>query len=145
MDLDRSLVGNAYFLAGIARHSFATTFERFVGLAGVYDIPNHYKYERTRGVERLSPLAPANGGSVAAWRQNSPLYQSYRALPPTLICHGALDATVPVTGAVEFGAALNVTTRIMKETAHQDMVTDLMFGGPTRDVVMEWLQQLKQQ
>lgn len=120
--------------------AFATTIDRFVGLAGVYDILNHYKYEKTRGVERLSPLAPANGGSVAAWRKNSPIHQSYRALPPTLVCHGALDSTVPFTGAVEFGMVVNVTTRIMSDTGHQDMVTDLMFGGPTRDVVMQWLQ-----
>ena len=34
------------------------------GMAGVYDIAAHYQYETARGVEKLSPMARAMGGTA---------------------------------------------------------------------------------
>lgn len=139
--------------------------DRFVGIAGVYDIPAHYIFESGRGVERISPMAPACGGSVAAWRRHSPTYLVAAAeqrsccwnekdddarfmLPPTLLCHGALDSTVPYTSSAGFVAAVanccninnkQCTLEILPETGHSETVLHLMFGGETRDIVMNWL------
>ena len=49
-------------IALLSNAEFRASIDCFVGLAGVYDIPSHYQYERLRGVERLSPMAVACGG-----------------------------------------------------------------------------------
>ena len=84
----------------------------FIGLAGVYDISDHYEFESARGVHELSPMAPANGGpsnfaahscTIAA----AALSPSQRAqLPPCLLLHGLTDRTVPYASSVRFGYAL---------------------------------------
>ena len=38
------------------------TVKQFIGLAGPYEISQHYKYETGRGVEWLSPMKPAMQG-----------------------------------------------------------------------------------
>jgi hypothetical protein len=134
------------------QHLCQLVVNRFIGIAGVYDIPTHYQFESGRGVERISPLAPACGGSLAAWRRQSPTYliaQQQRCndvvglLPPTLLCHGALDSTVPYTSSVGFFKAFDDHDRcrleILPETEHAETVMHLMFGGKTRDVVMDWI------
>ena len=98
----------------------------FVGLAGVYDIPSHYLFERARGVERLSPLAPACGGSLQSWRRFSPSRQlgggvgavdlvsdalsesvDFTTWPDSiLLVHGTLDSTVPYTSSEKMAKAL---------------------------------------
>ena len=83
--------------------------DQFVSLAGVFDIPEHYAHEKTRGVERISPLASAcgvPGNRLQGWKENSPVRlinsqseltfnKSSRFFPKTLFLHGELDTTVP--------------------------------------------------
>ena len=147
----------------------------FVGLAGVYDIPSHYQYERLRGVERFSPMAAACGhhpdGAMTKspkrttpspvvlhnWKRLSPTrmvntvapsLDDDDSFPPTLILHGAQDTTVPVESPIRFAESLQralvstndtVDLAILPEAGHVDFVTDLMFDGPSRAVVLEWM------
>jgi acetyl esterase/lipase len=139
--------------------------DRLVGIAGFYDIPKHYMYEATRGVERISPMAPACGGaSLNQWRRCSPTYilqnkvqlhvdgdvtNNPLAFPPTLLCHGTADATVPYQQTINFFQVLTqfyrqrhcVQMEILEGMEHTETVLQLMFGGPTRDVVLRWIQQ----
>lgn len=38
--------------------------DRFIGMAGVYDLAQHYEYERSRGVHELSTMKRAAGGAA---------------------------------------------------------------------------------
>lgn len=131
--------------------------DRFVGIAGVYDIPDHYQFESRRGVERISPMAPAFGGSVAAWRRlsptqiaSAPLFGTRKEMPPILLCHGALDTTVPCSSSERFYEALSDTgihhrqsrLEILTATEHAETIVQFMFGGKTRTIVMSWLSSL---
>jgi len=135
--------------------------DRFVGISGVYDIPSHYQFEKIRGVERLSPLSQACGGSVHQWRQHSPTYmvnqrkqRQSRAgvdlawLPRTLLVHGELDSTVPCSSSANFARALdesshyhgnNCDLRILPKVEHAETVLHVMFGGPTGDTILDWM------
>jgi acetyl esterase/lipase len=126
--------------------------DRFVGVSGVYDIPDHYRYEATRGVERISPLAPAcsDGGlTLSGWRRFSPTQLLTELetvwLPPMLICHGMLDSTVPYTSSAHFVEALQQTREakadlsVLNDVEHAETVLHLMFGGVTRDFILDWI------
>jgi acetyl esterase/lipase len=136
----------------------------FVGICGVYDIVAHYRHEAARGVERLSPMAPICGGTVAAWRRNSPTHLAKTTAtkavpnesegsvqpntwPPTLLLHGVCDSTVPYTSSVHFFdtiASTNPCNRLhlLPETEHAETVLQLMLGGPTRAVILDWIASL---
>lgn len=137
-------------------------FDHFIALSGVFDIPRHYEFERKRGVERFSPMAAActtrnKSGSPAVtlrdWKLRSPTrllraqQASLKRFPPCLVCHGALDTTVPVESAIHFAEALTNATEqtstnvelVILPTGHSEVVEDLMFGGPTRDTVLKWM------
>jgi acetyl esterase/lipase len=139
------------FLSGLLTHA-----DRFVGLSGVYDIPSHYNFERSRGVDRISPLTPACGGSLDTWRRNSPTLvigdstnQQLNQLPPILICHGGLDTTVSYSSSVDLVDALHsagdtmlrhsCSLRILPHVGHSETATHLMFGGETQDIIVDWM------
>ncbi|KAL7558359.1 hypothetical protein ACA910_004024 [Epithemia clementina (nom. ined.)] len=175
----------------------------FIGMAGVYDIPNHYEYEAKRGVELVSPMSVACGGTHAAWERYSPtrilldrrrrrhhlllsppqppptlvggneddekrLPNTYSYFGPcglsTLICHGTEDTTVPMSSSISYvdawnkalvgtsslyslsssspSASSSVSTcqlRLLEGVGHSEMVLQLMFGGQTRDLVLNWI------
>ena len=134
--------------------------DQFVSLAGVFDIPEHYAHEKTRGVERISPLASAcgvPGNRLQGWKENSPVRlinsqseltfnKSSRFFPKTLFLHGELDTTVPYLSSQRMSQALEQQQqgyesefRLLSTVGHADMDTDLMFGGKTQDVVMNWI------
>lgn len=138
--------------------------DRWIGISGVYDLASHYRFEAGRGVERISPLAPAGGGSLARWRRLSPTYQIlqqrshttageeflYTTLPPLLILHGAKDTTVPYTSSLRLYEALQQATNqsrlerrlsILPMVEHAETVLHLMFGGATSDLVLKWIEQ----
>jgi acetyl esterase/lipase len=120
----------------------ASRVQRFVSLAGVFDIPDHYRFETGRGVERISPMAAACGYQLQRWKDNSPRYlieigSSSWPLPlRSFFLHGALDTTVPYTSSQHFATTLGTECKILRTTGHADMVLHLMFGGETLDVVL---------
>eukprot|EP00977_Amphora_coffeiformis_P004971 scaffold1060_cov196-Amphora_coffeaeformis.AAC.3 len=129
----------------------------FVSLSGVYDIPSHYQYERLRGVERVSPMAVACAGPsvslLQAWKRQSPtrVAQSdvqLESFPDTLVYHGEKDTTVPTESASRFAESLQnalkasttaIVLAIQPEVGHVDVMTQLMFGGISRDIVLNWM------
>jgi len=130
-------------------------FDTMVGLSGVYSIKEHFDLESGRGLEELSPMKPACGFTMDAFDYHSPALrlancpsgklQSNR-LPDVLLVHGIDDDTVPFTSAYLASKVfrgwgyINLETKFLKKTGHQDVVTHLMFGGESKDVVMNWLQ-----
>lgn len=125
--------------------------DRFVALSGVYDIPSHYKFESRRGIERVSPLAPACGYNLKAWKQCSPTRLIIKgfgnALPPMLIIHGALDTTVPFTSSMELVHNLHLyhdergkyELDILSGVGHAETVLQLMFGGTVQCRAIDWI------
>lgn len=125
-------------------------------LAGVYDVVNHYVFETGRGLERISPLQPANGHAEEEWALRSPTRLVDKTtssnLPPTLLIHGVEDTVVPYTSALEFHEALqecqahnNCTLSLLPSIEHAETVLQLMVGGKTQDVVVDWLERQLQQ
>jgi len=129
--------------------------DALICVAGVYDVVKHFDFESGRGVEAISPLKPANGHVEEEWRRRSPTSLIDKTtkvnLPPTLLVHGADDNVVPYTSALEFYDALqhcesdqNCTLSILPSTEHAETVIQLMVGGETQDVVLEWLERQQQ-
>jgi acetyl esterase/lipase len=132
----------------------------FVALSGVYEIPRHYVYEKSRGVERFSPMAMAAacgnlsspGSVLSQWKKQSPTWLlenggMLESFPETLILHGQNDTTVPVESPQRFYASLQRNTNScigltmeVLPLGHADVITQIMFGGITRDSVLNWLE-----
>ena len=122
--------------------------DRWIGLSGVYHIPRHYRYERTRGVERISPLAPACG--LYEWKRQSPTVlaktQQDVRLPPLFLGHGQNDTTVPYASSVDFAQSVpSSTLHVWEGVEHAEVVLQLMFGGPVREAVRDWLEETSSQ
>jgi acetyl esterase/lipase len=134
--------------------------DKLVALSGVYDIPNHYEWETGRGVHEISALKPACGGTAMSWMDVSPTRilaaaSHAAAVPDMYVLHGAMDALVPYTSAVNMTRALLLSSNsskdnegsarskckleILDHVEHSDTVLHLMMGGETRDKVMDWL------
>mmetsp|Transcript_32396 Transcript_32396/g.58584 ORF Transcript_32396/g.58584 Transcript_32396/m.58584 type:complete len:384 (+) Transcript_32396:99-1250(+) len=125
--------------------------DALICVAGVYDVVKHFMFEKGRGVDMISPLLPANGHVEKEWVLRSPIRlvdeTTRDILPPTLLVHGAKDSVVPYTSAVDFYNALqqcqsdeNCLLSILPSTEHAETVIQLMVGGETQDIVMEWLE-----
>jgi acetyl esterase/lipase len=138
----------------------------FIGLSGPYDINDHFDYEAGRGVEQISPMKPICGHSREKFHKASPvkrflslfreqgdddseLHNQARSIqqltPPILLVHGIEDATVPFTATADAGRILRscglqrCDEIYLDETGHQDVVVHFMFGGPTKDLTLDWL------
>jgi acetyl esterase/lipase len=85
-------------LALLRRPSSAPPLHAFIGLAGVYDVAQHYGFEKQRGVHSLSTMEAAMGGQDA-FESLSPacIVRSSTAalLPPVLLLSSTNDRTVP--------------------------------------------------
>ena len=131
--------------------------DKLVALSGVYDIPNHYEWETGRGVNEISALKPACGGTNMNWMDVSPtriLAAANHAatMPDMYVLHGARDTVVPYTSAVNLTRALLLSSKkkkgsvlskckleILDHVEHSETVLHLMMGGASRDKVMDWL------
>ena len=117
----------------------------FVSLSGIFDIPSHYQFERSRGIERISPMAAACGAPgkrLQGWKQGSPArrkeHYSHR-MPESLLIHGAMDTIAPHTSTVDFSDGMRQSELRILPIGHAETVLQTMFGGATRDVVVDWL------
>ena len=158
---DITLIGHstgAYLLTTSALLGKLEDFDhisRIIALAGLYDIPSHYQFEKERGVERVSPLSVACGGTYQRWKSLSPLrmlstprrVEDDTRTPRMLAFHGNNDTTVPPGSSIQFAEAWNATVSkdceliLLDGSGHADCIVDLMFGGPTREIVMNWMNQ----
>mmetsp|Transcript_3782 Transcript_3782/g.4357 ORF Transcript_3782/g.4357 Transcript_3782/m.4357 type:complete len:450 (+) Transcript_3782:60-1409(+) len=140
-----------------------SNIKAFVGISGVYDIVKHYDYESGRGVEEISPMKPAcgnNNGTYFADYSPTRLLLSNdnndSTLPniDMLFVHGALDDVVSWYQTLELTQAIKVkqqkkTTanfdmKILPTVGHADTVLQLMFGGETRNYILDWLTERKE-
>ena len=140
--------------------------DNLILLNGIYDLSRHYEWETARGVEEISGLKPVSGNNDRQeWVRNSPtrIVQncteplSSSSFPSILIVHGGNDTTVPYTTAVNLTKALyknnpehfskagSCRLELLPTTGHADTVIDLMMGGPTQDVVLDWMEGQQQQ
>jgi acetyl esterase/lipase len=146
-----------------ARDAFNASFNvtNFVGLSGPYDISHHFDFEAARGVKELSPMKPVCGYSREAFRRNSPHLRLQHSLvnggnesligqcmPPNMVLvHGIEDDTVPFTATGEAARVFRccgITScdeLYVAQTGHQDVVVQMMVGGPTQDMVISWMRE----
>ncbi|KAL3815657.1 hypothetical protein ACHAXA_006932 [Cyclostephanos tholiformis] len=161
----RRIFDSASNLANDAVDVYPWTPDYFVGLSGPYDISHHFDYEAGRGVEEISPMKPICGHTRANFRLASPVYRflsllcsdddedamtSVRRLsPPILLVHGIEDATVPFTATADAGRMLRscglarCDEMYLDGTGHQDVIMHFMFGGPAKDLVLNWIFQCR--
>ena len=139
--------------------------DSFVGISGPYNISNHFDYEASRGLEELSPMKPACGYSREEFRKHSPALKivdcmsawsaecEKRALdniiPSLVLIHGMEDDVVPFTSTAEAASLLRScgVTKLdevyLARTAHNECALQLMMGGETQDIVLDWIQNLQ--
>ena len=131
----------------------------FVGLSGVYDVAKHFEYETGRGIEEVSPLKGACGGSEDAFMKYSAENRvkefigshGSTMLPSMLFLHGVLDNVVPYTATLELILGIHKAiidqptekerfqTLISPNIGHGETLFELMMGGETRDQVLSWV------
>jgi acetyl esterase/lipase len=77
-------------------------------IGGVYDIPKHFEYEYSRGVEEISAMGRVMGPTAKEWEKNSPLFVLKQDKSSSLITllHGKNDQTVPYGQSFEFYKSL---------------------------------------
>jgi acetyl esterase/lipase len=113
----------------------------FLGMAGCYDVGEHFEYERGRGVETLSTMARACGGAAnfaaaspaVALRAGGP--RAAAALPPTLLLASRADGVVPARQTAALEAALRAAggrsrSVVYDDAGHGDFVVEWPPAGP---------------
>ena len=132
-------------MAVLQESSIRSKLKALVPLSGVFDLNAHYRYECARGVEDISTLKPACGGSEESYRRLSPQWMvrddRFKAslsepLPPVFLVHGLRDGVVPHTSSGYFHQALveqgvSVSFERLKEDDHASFVLDIIRIDPT--------------
>ncbi|ESN98651.1 hypothetical protein HELRODRAFT_106899 [Helobdella robusta] len=114
-----------------------TNFPTVHGLAGVYDIKEHYEYQTLNGIENFSNMSRVMYDNLQQFHIFSPILvlsslPEHVRLPPMHLYHGTCDNTVPVNSSLNFGAALSlrkdktVQVRLLNGCDHVDIMMDLM-------------------
>jgi len=128
-----------------------------VGMSGIYDIAQHYEYEKVRGVDQISPMKPSCCTTAENMRNRSPKYvvkgldkhTLRKSLPPLLLLHGADDDTALPIESIGMQEALEVNhftqseLALLEGVAHADTVLQLSFGGKSQETIMEWFHRLQ--
>lgn len=135
--------------------------DSFIGLSAPYEISSHYEFETGRGLEELSPMKAACGYDKERLSDFSPVLKLFQQLirrplqvcqqvndicPRMALIHGDQDDTVPLSSTrqaahlLSEGGIAKCDDMYLAETGHSETVIELMLGGKTRDLVMDWLQ-----
>eukprot|EP01083_Nonionella_stella_P100838 284961_1 len=67
-------------------------------------------------------------------------------MPKILLLHGLDDDTVPFTSTAEMGIIIKdcgvqyCKEKYLIDTGHADLAMELMLGGNTQDLVMDWIE-----
>lgn len=111
------------------------SIKAIVGLAGVYDISDHFGHEYMRGVEDVSKMARAMYGNEHFDRFSpSSLVRTLSSsvsLPPVVLLHGTEDYVVPLSSTTKLAEAIreiygDVTVRIITGCDHYSLCLDIM-------------------
>ena len=122
-----------------------------VGLAGVYNISDHFEHESGRGVEDISSMARAMYGQDYFDRFSPDVLcrtlSPSASAPSILLLHGTEDYVVPVKSTTKLCESLqenmmDVTVRIIPGCDHYEICLDLMdptsnFYKPLIDLLKE--------
>ncbi|CAB9519353.1 Probable isoprenylcysteine alpha-carbonyl methylesterase ICMEL1 [Seminavis robusta] len=144
------------------QHTDATQMriDSFIGISAPYELSSHYEFETMRGLEHISPMKAVCGYDRDRLSEYSPvlrLFQKMDALPrsdrqaikeacpPVAMIHGTHDDTVPFTSSRQAAKLFSLAgihkcqEMYLSETGHSDTVLELMLGGKTQDILMDWL------
>ncbi|HRJ44132.1 MAG: alpha/beta hydrolase [Caldilineaceae bacterium] len=104
----------------------------FIGLSGVYDIPAQMVFERSTG--GTAPVMTAVMGGEANFAVASPSSYLFPSTPQTLLVHGALDDTVPLSISENFQRKLDaagIPNRLVvyPDKGHNDYLFDGFFNA----------------
>lgn len=130
--------GSHITLLTILRHNLKTTF---IGLAGVYNMHQHFVYESKRGLEVLSGLQAAGGYTEENIRLNDLENNLFTVNESKFIfVHGFEDTTVPFTQTVFASKLLegwgcDVRCIYLEKVDHMKVVFEFMKGKG-----VEWLE-----
>ena len=130
-------------------------FDAFVSLAGVFSIYDHFLLEVERGIEEFSPMKPICGYTREMFGFYSPtdrmlhMKNSSESTFSTrmLFIHGTNDPVVPFTSTQKLVSAIKQVGRTdcseyyLPNVDHVETVTDVMFGGQSRNIVQQWLEE----
>jgi hypothetical protein len=131
--------------------------DTLIGLSGVYDIENHYFWEKGRGVHEISPMKPAalgmenfhmcsptklleqnlmivfDSNKLSTEKVKEVIYEERikRLFPFTLLVHGTEDDVVPFTSTLEFSNELN-----KKKIANEVMYFKGDHAAPIIDIML---------
>mmetsp|Transcript_31265 Transcript_31265/g.47709 ORF Transcript_31265/g.47709 Transcript_31265/m.47709 type:complete len:404 (+) Transcript_31265:73-1284(+) len=117
-----------------------------IGMAGIYDIEQHYDYECLRGVDQISPMRSCCGTTEQKLRQYSPRYMKPTTRLPLLLLHGTNDDVALPRESIMLHESLSSTNvaelALLQGVGHQDTVLQIALGGKTRDTIFNWIQNL---
>lgn len=133
-------------------------FDKFISLAPVTSISQHFIHEAGRGVEEISPMKPACYCTKSSFDNCSPAERilQLKGRQPSggssksistriLFVHGVEDDTVPFMSTQNLVRAIKDVAPTIKceeyypNAEHAEIVTDLMLGGETKEIVKRWL------
>jgi acetyl esterase/lipase len=131
-------------------------FDSFVSLCGVFSISEHFYFEVGRGVEEMSPMKPACGYDRESFEMYSPTNRLLNMVKKDdelvksfctkmLFIHGIDDDVVPFTSTQKLVSAVKqvgptpCVEYYLPNVNHIDLVTGLMFGGQSKDIILNWL------
>lgn len=116
-----------------------------IGMSGVYNLEQHYAYEKTRGIHEISPMRAVCQGD---WTRVSPshILTPNMTLPPTILIHGLDDTIVDPRESIELHRNLQhvgITTdlEVADGLGHAEAVIEACVGGSTQDLIQNWLKQ----
>ncbi|XP_076006149.1 uncharacterized protein LOC143000639 [Genypterus blacodes] len=125
------------FIKASRQRDIAQAIRGIIGLSGVYNIMDHYKYEQMRAVEYVSTMHKAMDG-VENFPYYSPIHvvrkisqDKLKSAPPFALLHGMRDNVVPVESSKRFSELLSslsvkVSLYLLPRANHIEVVTDLM-------------------
>uniref|UniRef100_K3X2G7 BD-FAE-like domain-containing protein n=1 Tax=Globisporangium ultimum (strain ATCC 200006 / CBS 805.95 / DAOM BR144) TaxID=431595 RepID=K3X2G7_GLOUD len=143
----------------IKKNEVVRSVKGFIGLAGPYDISDHYVFESERvvgplqGVHEISPMKPAVLG-MENFKVHSPtaimadVKHKNLKLPAFHILHGLDDAVVPSSSSEKFAASLKQARQRVNfipiaGCTHEDIIFSVM-GDPVtcRDRVVDHIRRI---
>ena len=132
--------------------------DAFIGLSGVYSLSSHFHYEAGRGVDEISPMKPAGGFTRELLNYYSPTWRMKNKqhpgaaestnIPKILLIHGMDDDTAPFTSTSDLyftlkeksnSSNIDISQFIMEKTGHVETLTELIFGGKSKDIIINWI------
>jgi acetyl esterase/lipase len=113
-------------LDSLLKENHTLNVDLFLGMAGLYNISEHYAFETARGVQNASPLGQAGGETERNFQLSSPQYhldvnrehfvalskqqianpRSNVSFPLFAMIHGENDIVVPYSASVKFAHSL---------------------------------------